>query len=83
MVARCANPTCDRVFRELGKGRLFLLPPVREFRESLSSMPKLIDHCYWLCPECSLMYTVELQGTQPVVTKYEAVPRRVTRVQAR
>lgn len=76
MVARYANPACDREFRELGKGRLFLLPPVPEFRESLSSVPKLIDHCYWLCPQCALMYTIELQGTKPVMTSNESRQQR-------
>ena len=27
MVAKCANGVCNREFRELSKGRLFLLPP--------------------------------------------------------
>ena len=66
------------MFRELGKGRLFLLPPVRDFRESLFSLPKLIDHCYWLCPECSLIFTLELQGTEMVVRKREPASRRST-----
>ena len=25
MIAKCANPACNREFRELSKGRLFLL----------------------------------------------------------
>ena len=78
MVARCANPNCTREFRELGKGRLFLLPPVPEFGESLfSPQPKLIDHCYWLCPECSLTHTVSRERGKLIVTKLGADKPRV------
>jgi hypothetical protein len=69
MVARCANPDCDREFLELSKGRLFLFPPVPDFRESPFSVPKLIDHCYWLCPECACTHTITLEGSKAVVTK--------------
>ena len=31
MVARCFIPTCNCEFRELSKGRLFVLPPNRDF----------------------------------------------------
>ncbi len=71
MVAHCANPSCNRDFRELGKGRLFLLPPVPEFRDSLSSVLNLIDHCYWLCPECARTHTIFLENSKPVVTTVE------------
>ncbi len=71
MIARCANPDCNCQFRELGKGRLFLLPPVRELREAFSSEPRLIDHCYWLCPACSLTYTMCLEDSKPVVRRIE------------
>lgn len=71
MVARCANPSCNRQFRELSKGLLFLLPPVPEFRDSLSSVPNLIDHCYWLCPECARTHTIVLENSKPVVTRVE------------
>jgi len=72
MVARCANPRCKREFYELGKGRLFLLPPVPDFHESLISVPNLIDHCYWLCPECARTLEVCLDGTKVVVKSVES-----------
>ena len=69
MVARCANPTCNCEFRELSKGRLFLLPPVREFGESLSVVTRMIDHCYWLCPDCAETHTLRLDGSTLVVAR--------------
>jgi hypothetical protein len=62
MVAKCANRNCSRDFRELNKGRLFLLPP-----HGMEGVKRLIDHCYWLCPDCASIYTLELEGTNPVV----------------
>ena len=62
MVAKCANGGCNREFRELSKGRLFLLPPTET-----RVVERLSDHCYWLCPDCSSVYTLELEGTRPVV----------------
>jgi len=69
MVARCANPQCNREFRQLSKGRLFLLPPTQDFLQSLSVVPRLIDHCYWLCPECASTHTMRLEGTRPTVSR--------------
>lgn len=68
MVATCANPACNREFRELHKGRLFLLPPG-------TAVPRLIDYCYWLCPECAAMYTIEREPTGVHV-----LPRRTAAV---
>ena len=64
MVAKCANPSCSREFRELNRGRLFLLPP-----PGMQGVQRLIDHCYWLCPECASVYTLDVEGTSPVVQK--------------
>ena len=71
MVACCANPSCKREFRQLSKGRLFLLPPVLDLGDSLCTVPKLIDHCYWLCPECARTHTILLDNSKPVVTRTE------------
>lgn len=57
MVARCANPACDREFQELSKGRLFLLPPTETSFVSWSR-GKLSDYCFWLCPECESTHTI-------------------------
>jgi len=66
MVAKCANPQCNQVFRELSKGRLFLLPPADDSFHMWKHR-KLVDHCYWLCPSCAGVYTITLEETQPVV----------------
>jgi len=62
MVAKCANGGCNREFRELSKGRLFLLPPA-----DTRGVGRLADYCYWLCPDCESVYTLELEGTSPVL----------------
>ena len=69
MVAKCANPSCNREFRELSKGRLFLLPPVHTFAESMNQTTRLIDHCYWLCQECATTYVVGLEDNHPVISR--------------
>ena len=70
MVAKCANPDCNRDFRELNKGRLFLLPPN-------ATVPRLIDYCYWLCPDCAATYTLEREADHP---RIQVLPRRATTV---
>ena len=63
MVSRCCNPACNCLFRELSKGRLFLLPPTHTYSDSI----RLSDHCYWLCPKCNATYTVMRLGPEVVV----------------
>lgn len=68
MVAKCANPACNREFRELSKGRLFLLPPTRDvYSDSTGAVERLSDHCYWLCPECDSAYTMTRRDSGVVV----------------
>jgi len=45
MVAKCSNPPCNRQFRSLSKGRLFLLPPPVD-SELMWKVDRLADHCY-------------------------------------
>ena len=69
MVAKCANPACNREFRELSKGRLFLLPPTRcACSEPTGKVEKLSDYCYWLCPECDATYTIVRRELEVVVS---------------
>ena len=69
MVAKCANPACNREFRELSKGRLFLLPPTRHaYSESLGRVERLSDYCYWLCPECDATHTITRRESEVVVS---------------
>ncbi len=69
MEVRCVNPDCNRAFRELNKGRLFLLPPPQEEPELTWKVEKLVDHSYWLCPDCAKTYIVILDGTEPVIRR--------------
>jgi hypothetical protein len=68
MVARCANPACHREFRELSKGRLFLLPPTRDSADWTWSAGKLSDYCFWLCPGCDATHTVVRRDSEVVVS---------------
>lgn len=70
MVAKCSNPTCNREFRELNKGRLYLLPPT-EMPFASWGRGKLSDYSYWLCPECDVTHTVERYGSEVVVDPRE------------
>ena len=74
MVAKCANASCNREFRELNKGRLFLLPP-----RGMRGQEKLSDYCYWLCPERASLYALELEGTSPVIRARPREDRPVQR----
>lgn len=69
MVATCANPKCGHEFRQLSKGRLFLLPPLQDSSILGWSVGRLADYCYWLCPECSQGYSIEREGTGLAVIK--------------
>ncbi len=88
MIAKCANPACNREFRELSKGRLFLLPPNRPaYSESMGKVERLSDYCYWLCPECDATHTIVRPESEVVVSVREpgtphpapAVPHRSQR----
>jgi hypothetical protein len=67
MVAKCANPKCNRQFRQLSKGRLFLLPPSSGTAELMWRTNRLTEYCYWLCPECSREYTIVRVGSALIV----------------
>jgi len=69
MVAQCANPSCNREFRELSKGRLFALPPTRFESPATWGDRKLSDYCYWLCPECEATHTITRDESEVVVSK--------------
>lgn len=68
MVAKCANPACNRLFRELSKGRLFLLPPTPDSSYWTWSAGNLSDYCYWLCPECDATHTITQTESGVVVS---------------
>jgi hypothetical protein len=55
MVAKCANPDCNR------------------------TVPRLIDYCYWLCPDCAATYTLEREADHPGI---QVLPKQLFRCQA-
>ena len=65
MLAKCANLACNVEFRELSKGRLFLLPPPNFSCQHF----KLTDYCYWLCPECDSTHTITRRGPEVMVCR--------------
>ena len=72
MVAHCANPSCNREFRELSKGRLFALPPTCFESPATWREMKLSDYCYWLCPECEETHTITRDESGIVISKRES-----------
>lgn len=79
MTAHCANPNCNRQFWQLNKGKLFLLPPSGDSADSMWRVQNLTDHCYWLCPECSLTCVIERQGTEVMVSRRDSTTRIMLR----
>jgi hypothetical protein len=51
MVAKCANSRCDRRFRYVSEGKLYVFG-----RNS-------IEHTLWLCPQCAADFDVMLDGS--------------------
>ena len=65
MLAKCANLACNVEFRELSKGRLFLLPPPNFSCQHF----KLANYCYWLCPGCDQTHTITRRGPEVMVCR--------------
>jgi len=63
MLGKCANPPCSASFLRLGDGRLFRLEPDPSLR---LSNPK--TEYFWLCPTCSAVMTLRIDGSGMVVT---------------
>lgn len=60
MVSYCANPHCHKPLHYLREGRIFVF----EVPDSPSSKrPHRLEH-YWLCGECSQIFTLRQQETQ-------------------
>jgi len=83
MVAKCANPACNCLFRELSKGRVFLLPPTPDSSYWTWSAGKLSDHCYWLCPKCDATHTITRCESGVVVSPRDASLLEPTRATPR
>lgn len=53
MLAKCANPSCSRLFRYLREGKLFWLEPTQPNGRS----PNPHGEWFWLCEQCSRVMT--------------------------
>jgi hypothetical protein len=72
MLNKCANPGCDRRFRKLEDGKLFLVE-VDVAEASLSArgagagrISRHLEH-YWLCDPCASVLTLSFEPEQGVV----------------
>ena len=76
MLHKCANPACLAPFRELSRGKLFLVETgplaVSELRRANGKpqTSRRIEY-YWLCDPCSFALTLSYEKERGVVT----VPR--------
>ena len=59
MVSKCANPSCDQLFRYLRKGTVFFL----ERTPSSKRVGGSVEH-FWLCDECSETLTLRFDMEQ-------------------
>ncbi len=57
MVAKCVNPYCNRPFRHLDHGRLF----VTEYPPTFPGLHARKREHFWLCEECSKTMTVAIR----------------------
>ena len=67
MLAKCVNPFCNRPFRYMGQGKLFVTeyPPTVASRFNLRGRTR--EH-FWLCEECAPMMTVAVRREHGGVT---------------
>ncbi|MGH9501202.1 MAG: hypothetical protein ACRD3L_18840 [Terriglobales bacterium] len=68
MLKKCANPGCDKPFRRLEDGKLFLVeveasPTPRTAGEG-GGLPQL--QYYWLCDLCALVLTLSFEAGRGV-----------------
>jgi len=57
MVAKCINPYCNRPFRHVEHGKLF----VTEYPPTFPALHERKREHFWLCEECSKSMTVAIR----------------------
>jgi len=60
MVEKCVNPFCNRPFRYLGHGKLFVVEFPRRLAERRQHVAGRREH-FWLCDECARTMTVAVR----------------------
>lgn len=60
MVTKCANPSCENLFRYLREGRLFLveIPAAPPGNAPEANQRASKRECFWLCDSCALTLTL-------------------------
>lgn len=63
MLSKCANPACGAQFRYLNNGRVF----AAEYRTASDAGSEFVQvqrhlRCFWLCPACSQLMTIQSSG---------------------
>jgi hypothetical protein len=84
MVAKCANPSCSKLFRYLRGGKLFLVETPPYFITS-AALPRLQDEefktrvprsdYFWLCEKCAKSMTITPDQYGRVVIAYHDLNR--------
>jgi len=72
MLSKCANPSCDTVFRYLREGKLFefdtnSLPVLRESSTLRAKRTGRVEY-FWLCAKCMSEMTLVVDRDRGVVT---------------
>ena len=87
MVSKCANPRCSREFKYMHEGKVFQLGLYRaalttdlyedRFAPELEPHPRV--ELFWLCDDCSQMFTLVVHGGNMVTLEpmedYEPLAR--------
>jgi len=60
MVDKCVNPFCNRPFRYLGRGKLFVVEFPQRLAERRHHVAGRREH-FWLCDECARTMTVAVR----------------------
>ena len=55
-VSNCANPQCEKKFKRLGEGKLFVRPANKK---DSPNMPRAL----WLCSECAVQFDLRYDRT--------------------
>jgi len=65
MITKCANPSCDRSFRYLRGGKLFLVEPqpVRPRQEAAFQESFQRSEYFWLCEHCARTMSIALDSS--------------------
>jgi hypothetical protein len=60
MVAKCVNPYCNRPFRYLGQGKLFVTEYPPTLASGINLRGRTREH-FWLCDECARIMTIAVR----------------------